>query len=156
MAKFLTFVLAASSLLAAPAAAAGSYEDTTIGKWMINGADGACSAGAGYGGAHVIFVSADGENEGILFLAGKSVIDGIGDGASLRLTIDDDAVQGEGSVSDDPPGYYVSYSMNSQMPLLGNNPRLVLTKSGKPIVDVTLTDVRRVIAELRRCDAVVS
>ena len=46
--------------------------------------------------------------------------------------------------------------MTSQMARLRDNPRFVLTKSGKPVFDVTLTDVSRVIGELLRCDAMVS
>ena len=77
-------------------------------------------------------------------------------GAPVSLTIDGVAVTGEGSISDAPRGYFVSYGMTSQMARLRDNPRFVLTKSGKPVFDVTLTDVSRVIGELLRCDAMVS
>ena len=154
--KRLSIALAAAALLAGPAAAQQSYPGVTIGKWWVNGADGACTAGAGYDGAHIIFVSADGNNEGILFLTGERVTSSMGDGSSLRLTIDGVAVTGNGSISDAPRGYLISYGMTSQMARLRDNPRFVLTKSGKPVFDVTLTDVSRVIGELLRCDAMVS
>lgn len=156
--KLLSISLAAAALLAAPAAAQKTYPDGRIGDWFIGGADGACTAGMMQGDAMVLLVSADGPNEGAIFVTSPSIKQGLGsaDWSALRLTVDGVDVTGEGSVSDDPPGYFFLFSMYSQMTKLGDTPRIVVTRNGQRLVDATLNDVKRIVGELLRCDAQVS
>ncbi len=156
--KLLSISLAAAALLAAPATAQKTFPDGQIGEWMIGGADGACTAGMMQNDAIVLLVSADGPNEGAIFVTSPSIKDGLGasDWSGVKLTVDGVDVTGEGSVSDEPAGYFFLFSMYSQMSKLGDTPRIAVTRNGQRVLDVTLKDVKRIVGELLRCDAQVS